>query len=120
MNNFFVSMRKLLRQYSLKCQNKKKLMFCINMGLLLSIFALLFIHLGGTNEAATEGFILKKLYLELSELKATNKDLTLESAEMQSIPRIKEAAINEFDMVKSESSERNYIVLSKTTDIVKK
>lgn len=118
MKNLFVNMKKILRKYSLKCKNKRKLMYCINISLLICIFALLFINLGGTNEAATEGFILKKLYFELGELKATNKNLTLKSAEMQSIARIKEAAVEEFGMVESDG--RDYIVLNKNVDIVKK
>lgn len=111
-------MKKILRKSFLKCKNKRKLMYYTNISLVVCIFALLFIHLGGTNEAASEGFILKKLYFELGELKSTNKDLTLESAEMQSISRIKEAAVKEFGMV--DSGERDYIALNKNIDIVKK
>jgi cell division protein FtsB len=118
MKNLFVNMKKFLRKYSLKCKNKRKLIFCINIGLLICMFALLFIHLSGTNEAATEGFILKKLYFELGELKATNKNLTLKSAEMQSIARIKEIAIEKIGMV--DSGEKDYIVLNNNLDIVKK
>ena len=117
MRNFLVTMKKFLRK-SLISKNKRKLMYCINIGLVICIFALLFIHLGGTNQAATEGFILKRLYFELGELKATNKDLTLKSAEMQSIARIKNAAIEEFGMV--ESGGRDYIVLNQNKNIVKK
>jgi len=118
MKNLFVNTKKSLRKYSLDCKNKGKLMYCINISLFICIFALLFIHLGGTNEAATEGFILKKLYFELGELKATNKNLTLQSAEMQSIARIKEDAVEKFGMI--DSGERDYIVLNKNIDIVKK
>jgi cell division protein FtsB len=117
MKNLFVNMKKFLRKSSI-FKNKRKLMYCINISLLVSIFALLFISLSGANTSASYGFVLKKLYFELGELKATNKNLTLNSAEMQSIARIKEAAIEEFGMV--DSGERDYIVLNKNIDIVKK
>lgn len=115
MKNLFLSMKKNIRKKINKCQNKGKLMYCLNIGLVIAIFALLFIHLGGTNEAAKEGFILKKLYLELGELKSLNKDLTLKSAEMQSMARIKELAIKDFGMI--ESKEKDYIVLENHDDI---
>lgn len=117
MKNLLITMKKFLRKSSIG-KNKRKLIYNINICLVICIFALLFIHLGGTNEAATEGFILKKLYLELGELKATNKGLTLKSAEMQSIARIKDVAIEEFGMV--EAGERDYIVLNENINIVKK
>ena len=118
MKNLFVNMKKTLRKYSLDCKNKGKLMYCVNVSLLVCIFALLFISLSGANASASYGSVLKKLYFELGELEATNKDLTLQSAEMQSIARIKDAAIEEFGMV--ESGGRDYIVLNKNVDIVKK
>ena len=118
MKNFLLTMKKSLRKPFLKCEHKKKFIYFLNIGLLICIFALLFIHLGGTNEAAQEGFILKRLYLELGELKSSNKDLTLKSAEMQSIARIREVAVDNFGMV--ESKERDYIVLNDHQGIAKK
>ena len=115
MRNFLVTMKKFLRKSSIG-KNKRKLMYSVNVCLVVCIFALLFIHLSGT--AATEGFILKELYLQLGQLKATNKNLTLQSAEMQSIARIKDVAIEEFGMV--ESGGRDYIVLNQNKNIVKK
>ena len=117
MRNFLVTMKKFLRK-SLIGKNKRKLMYCINIGLVICIFALLFISLNGTNISASYGFTLKKLYFELGQLEENYKDLTLKSAEMQSIARIKNAAIEEFGMV--ESGGQDYIVLSSNRDIVKK
>jgi len=118
MKNFLITMKKLLRKYSLVCKNKERVMYCVNIGLALCIFALLFLRLNGTNEASTEGFTLRELYLELGELKADNKELTLKSAEKQSITRVKEVAVKEFGMI--ESGGQDYIVLNKNKDIVKK
>jgi|GEM_PF-6218093 hypothetical protein len=118
MRNFLVTMKKFLRKNSLKSKNKKRVMYSVNIALVLCIFALLFIHLSGANELATKGFILKKLYFELGELEATNKDLTLESAEMQSIARIKDVAVENLGMVMADG--KDYIVLSRNKDIVKK
>ena len=92
-------------------------MYCVNISLLVCIFALLFIHLGETNRVA-EGFTLRELYIKLGDLKTTNIKLTLQSAEMQSITRIKDVAIEEFGMI--ESGERDYIALNKNINIVKK
>ena len=93
-------------------------MYCVNISLLVCIFALLFIHLSGTNKSSTDGFTLRELYIKLGDLKKTNKDLTLQSAEMQSITRIKEAAVEEFGMI--ETDKKDYIVLSQNKNIVKK
>lgn len=118
MKKFLITMKKFLRKYSLKSKNKKKLMYGVNISFLLCIFALLFISLSGANTSASYGFTLKKLYFKLGELRATNKDLTLQSAYMQSITRIKDVAIEEFGMIESDG--QDYIVLSRNTDIVKK
>jgi len=115
---FLITMKKIWRKYLAKCKNKKSFIYIFNIGLVICIFALLFIHLGGANEAAKEGFILKRLYLELGELRTLNKDLTLKSADMQSITRIRELAVEDFGMV--ESKNRDYIVLDNHRDIVKK
>jgi cell division protein FtsB len=117
MRNFLVTMKKILRKSSV-FKNKRRLMYSVNITLLLCIFALLFFSLHGANMSTSYGFTLKKMYFELGELRATNKDLVLQSAEMQSIARIKDAAIEEFGMV--ESGGQDYIVLSTNRNIVKK
>ena len=99
-------------------KNKKKNILCFNIGLIIVIFLLLFIHLIGTNEASKEGFVIKELNHQLAELRFVNKELNLESAEMQSIERIRNEAISRLGMVELDGLD--YIVFKSAENIVKK
>jgi len=119
MKNLLFAVRKILIKNKMKrFKNKKKNMLCFNIGLIIVIFLLLFIHLIGTNEASKEGFVIKELDSQLAGLKLVNKELNLQSAEMQSIERIKNEAISRLEMV--ESGGYDYVIFRSADSIVKK
>lgn len=117
--SFILNFKRLLRKMIIMhLKNKKKVMYCLNIFLIASIFALLFTYLIESNEAAGEGFTMKELNSQLLDLRSSNKELKLQSAELQSIERIKQESVERLDMTLSNG--RDYIVLSKTKNIVKK
>jgi len=119
MKKLFRILRKFLIKNKMKCfKNKKKNILCFNIGLIIIIFLLLFLHLIGTNEASKEGFVIQGLDHQLAELKSINKELNLESAELQSIERIRNEAIGRLGMV--ESGGPDYVVFKSIENIVKK
>ena len=90
----------------MKLRNKTKLLYCLNLSLVASLFLLLFLNLAQSNSAATEGFVIKNLSIELSKLKNENKELSLKSVDLQSIDILKE------------KSEKHGMVLASNIDYI--
>jgi hypothetical protein len=99
-----------------KSKINSKFFIISNLGLILFIFAMLFVNLIQSNEAATEGFILKSLNKKTTELKNANKDLNLISAQLQSINRIKQVSEEQLGMIDADNI--NYVVIKNAEETV--
>lgn len=97
-------------------KQNSKFFIISNLSLVLFIFAMLFVNLIQSNEAAKEGFILKGLNKKTIELKNLNKDLNLTSTQLQSINRIKEVSEKQLGMVNSDKID--YVVIKENKDTV--
>ncbi len=101
---------------NMKNKDQGKLIYRINLSLIFVFFMLIFLNLIQFTGAASEGFVLRELNSELNDLNSENKSLSLRSAELQSIDRIKEE-IKEMGLVLSE--QKDYI-LNNRKDIAKR
>ncbi|MCD4705244.1 hypothetical protein K8R66_04180 [bacterium] len=117
-NGFLILVKKFIikSKINMKTKNQRKICYMVNISLVVIVFGLLFSNLIQFTGAASEGFVLRDLNSKLAILKSEHKDLNLESAELQSIDRIKEE-IKKLGLILS--TERDYISLMKDT-IVKR
>ncbi len=120
MKKLLINTKRAFKKYSLKYRNNRKIIYIVNLALVFCIFSLLFVHLSETNKVSPDGFVLRKLYSELDGLKEDNRALTLKSAEMQSITRIKDVSTKELGMVKADGKNYITIALNDNKTIVKK
>lgn len=110
-----LNIKRLFRKFiSMKFRDKAKILYCANISLAISIFVLLFVNLVQSNMAASEGFVMNDLDIQLNSLKTANKEFSLKSAELQDLARIGKAA-EDRGMVLADNID--YIVIKDFKDV---
>ncbi|MDD3284476.1 MAG: hypothetical protein PHZ07_02680 [Patescibacteria group bacterium] len=110
-----LSIKRLFKRLIImKFKDKTKILYCANISLVVSIFVLLFVNLVQSNMAASEGFVMNDLETELNNLRTTNKEFSLKSAELQDLGRITKVA-QEHGMVLADGVD--YIVIKDYKDV---
>lgn len=82
-------------------RNKGRMIYFLNIFFLILVISLAFAHFIQFTGAASEGFVLRELNSQLSELKNQNKELNLLSAQLQSIERVKNQSEKNLGMIAS-------------------
>ncbi len=90
-------------------RNSSRFIYGGNIFILSCVVCLAFAHFIQFTGAASEGFVLRQLNSKLSELKNENKDLSLKSAELQSIARLKYYSEKNLGMIAS--NDLDYLTL---------